>query len=98
MDAGTVVYRPWVGSQFSYDAVPELTTHIRKAVCTGIEHDGKAVLREGHGLVVDDNEWFATEAEAQRGLIVMLRLRMYALNMQIEKAIAALGKADEVAA
>jgi hypothetical protein len=89
MEAGQTVYRPWVGSQFSYDTNPELTTHIRKAVCTGIQHDGKMVLREGQGLVVDDNEWFASEAEARRSLIVLLRVKMEAISKQIEKAVAA---------
>jgi len=97
MDAGTTLYRPWVGSQFSYDKKPQLTTHIRRGVCTGIEHDGRAVLREGDGLTVDDGEWFATEAEARRKLVELLIDKWESLRVQIDTATAAL-KQHEVAA
>lgn len=97
MDAGTTLYRPWVGSQFSYDKKSELSTFIRQAVCTGIEHDGKAVLREGQGLAVDDGEWFATEVEARRRLVELLIEKWESLRVQIDTATAAL-KQHEVAA
>lgn len=97
MDAGKTLYRPWVGNQFSYDSKSELSTFIRQAVCTGIEHGGKAVLREGVGLVADDGEWFATEVEARRRLVELLIEKWESLRVQIDTATAAL-KQHEVAA
>ena len=90
MDAGQTMYRPWCGSQFSYDKKSELSTFIRQGVCTGIEHDGRTVLSEGQGLVVDDGEWYATEAEARRRLVVMLIEKWEALRVQIDAATAEL--------
>jgi len=97
MDAGKTLYRPWVGSQFSYDNPPRLAAHISQGVCTGIEHDGKTVLREGSGLTVDDGGWFESETEARRHLIEKLCDRWEALRLQIDLMTAEL-KRDEVAA
>lgn len=96
MDAGTTLYRPWVGYQFSYDTAPRLNSHISQGVCTGIEHDGKMVLREGSGLTVDDGEWFASEVEAKRRLIEKMLDRWEALRTQIDLLTAELRK-EEVA-
>jgi hypothetical protein len=98
MDAGTKMFSPWVGSQFSYDTPPTLQSHVITGVVTGIEQDGKAVLRVGSGLSIDNGEWFASEDEARRRLVVMLCDKWEALRTQIDKATASLRSNSEVRA
>ena len=99
MDVGTILYSPWVSSSFDHADKRRLPVFIARATATGIEVNGREVLREGHGLVeYDPARWFKTEAEAKRQAIELLGERLACLRDQIEEEVIALAKIIEVQA
>ncbi len=91
MIIGTTVFNPWVGNEFQGVAYDRLNSYIFKGVVTGIEQDGKDVVRQGDRLLIaKPSEWFDTEVAAKRRVVEILLDRWEALRKQIDTATAEL--------
>jgi hypothetical protein len=80
------VYRPYVGSQFSFGSPPQLPTYVVRGRRTDIKDGDRQVIRTVGGgmLEVDDGTWFDSPLEAKRKLALMLCDRIDALRVQVD--------------
>lgn len=80
------VYRPYVGSQFSFESPPQLPTYVVRGRRTDIKDGDRQVIRTVGGgmLEVDDGTWFDSPLEAKRKLALMLCDKIDALRVQVD--------------